>query len=101
MSTSSTHFIQGLFSLEGKTAIVTGGTGVLGGAMALGLARAGAKVAILGRRSEKAEAVVTQIREAGGEAMATPADVMSREELEKARDAVVSQWGKIDILVNA
>ncbi len=101
MATSSTDFIQGLFSLEGKTAIITGGTGVLGGAMALGLARAGAKVAILGRRAEKAEAVVAQIREAGGEAMATPADVMARPELERARDAVVKQWGKIDILVNA
>lgn len=101
MTTASSDFIQQLFSLDGKTAIVTGGTGVLGGAMALGLAQAGAKVAVLGRRADKAEAVVAQIRSAGGEAMAAPADVMSRETLERARDAVMAEWGKIDILVNA
>lgn len=93
--------MQALFSLEGQVAVVTGGTGVLGGAMALGLARAGARVGVLGRRREQATATVRAIRAAGGEAMALVADVLDREQLEAARDAAVEQWGRLDILVNA
>ncbi len=93
-------YINDLFSLEGKVALVTGGTGVLGGKMARGLAKAGAKVAILGRRIEKAESVAGEIREAGGEALATPADVMDKAQMEAAREQVVSAWGKVDILLN-
>lgn len=91
------------FSLEGQVAIVTGGTGVLGGAMAMGLAQAGARVAVMGRHIEKAEAVATGIntKVGAGCAMALPADVLSRASLEKARDALLAQWGQIDILVNA
>jgi NAD(P)-dependent dehydrogenase (short-subunit alcohol dehydrogenase family) len=90
-----------LFSLEGQVAIVTGGTGVLGGVMARGLARAGAKVGVLGRRREQAEAVVALIESEGGAGLALPADVLDREQLEVARDAVVEQWGRLDVLVNA
>ena len=90
-----------LFSLEGQVAVVTGGTGVLGGAMARGLARAGAKVGVLGRRREKAEAAVQTIEAEGGEALALPADVLDREQLEGARKAVEQKWGRIDVLVNA
>ena len=82
-------------------ALVTGGTGVLGGAMALGLAQAGAKVAVLGRRREKAEEMVRQIEAAGGQALAAPGDVMAKDELYRARDQVLAHWGAIDILVNA
>lgn len=90
-----------LFSLEGQVAVVTGGTGVLGGAMARGLARAGAKVGVLGRRREKSEAAVQTIEAEGGEALALPADVLDREQLEGARKAVEQKWGRIDVLVNA
>ncbi len=93
--------IAKLFSLEGQVAIVTGGTGVLGGAMARGLAQAGAHVGILGRRKERADAVVAEIEAAGGQALALAADVLDRAQLEAARDAVLAQWGHIDILVNA
>jgi len=93
--------LQSLFSLQGKVAIVTGGTGVLGGAMAHGLAAAGAKVVILGRRGGKADEVVAAIQANGGEAMPTAADVLDRAQLESARDAVLQQWGRIDILINA
>lgn len=92
--------ITTLFSLEGQVAVVTGGTGVLGGAMAHGLARAGAKVGILGRRKEQAEAVAAEIRAAGGEAIALPADVLDRAQLEGALRAVLERWGRLDILVN-
>lgn len=90
-----------LFGLEGRVAVVTGGTGVLGGAMARGLARAGAKVGVLGRRREKAEAAVQTIEAEGGEALALPADVLDREQLEGARKDVEQKWGRIDVLVNA
>ncbi|MFN8483208.1 MAG: SDR family oxidoreductase [Anaerolineae bacterium] len=90
-----------LFSLEGQVAVITGGTGVLGGAMARGLAQAGAKVGVLGRRRELAEAVVADIEALGGAALALPADVLDRPKLEGAREAILAQWGRLDILVNA
>lgn len=94
-------YLAELFSLQGQVAVVTGGTGVLGGAMARGLAKAGAKVGTLGRREERARQVVTEIEEAGGEAMPLVADVLSHEQLEAARDAVLERWGRVDILINA
>ncbi|MGI8860344.1 MAG: SDR family oxidoreductase [Rubrobacteraceae bacterium] len=90
-----------LFSLEGLVAVVTGGTGVLGREMSRGLAEAGAKVGVLGRHEEKARQVVAGIEEAGGAATALRADVLSREQLERAREAVLGRWGRLDILVNA
>ncbi len=89
------------FSLAGKTAIVTGGTGVLGGAMAQGLAAAGAKVGILGRRAEQANQVCQTINAAGGEAIPLVANVLDRVQLETARDKIIAEWGRIDILINA
>ena len=82
-----------LFSLEGQIAVVTGGTGVLGGAMGRGLARAGAKVGVLGRRRERAEAAVRAIEKDGGAALALPADVLDRGELEAAREASWNSGG--------
>jgi NAD(P)-dependent dehydrogenase (short-subunit alcohol dehydrogenase family) len=92
---------QDLFSLEGRVAVVTGATGVLGGAMARGLARAGAKIGLLGRRRERAEEVAREISDAGGEAAAVPADVLDEEQLREVRDAVLGRWGRLDVLVNA
>ena len=90
-----------LFSLAGKVAVVTGGTGVLGGAMARGLAAAGAKVGILGRRAAAGEGTVAEIIAAGGEAMPLPADVLDEASLLTAREAILQQWGRVDILINA
>jgi NAD(P)-dependent dehydrogenase (short-subunit alcohol dehydrogenase family) len=92
--------ITDLFSLEGQVAVVTGGTGVLGGAMARGLAAAGARVGVLGRRREQAGAVAQAIMAEGGEAMPLPADVLDRGQLEAAREAILERWGRLDILVN-
>lgn len=97
----SSSFFENLFGLSGKVAVVTGATGTLGGEMARGLACAGARVGILGRRTERAAEVVAEIESADGEALALPADVLVREQLEAARDAVVERWGRLDILVNA
>jgi NAD(P)-dependent dehydrogenase (short-subunit alcohol dehydrogenase family) len=93
--------LRRLFGLEGRVAVVTGATGTLGGAMARGLAQAGARVGVLGRSRERAEAMVQEIRRTGGEAASIPADVLRREQLEVARETVVERWGAIDILVNA
>lgn len=93
--------MDAFFSLEGKVAIVTGGTGVLGGAMARGLARAGARVGVLGRREERAEQIAAEIEELGGQAVALPADVSKEEQLQATRDTVLDHWGRVDILVNA
>lgn len=98
---NQSDILKEYFSLDSQVAVITGGTGVLGGAMARGLAQAGAKVGVLGRRREQAEAVVQTITDAGGEAMALPADVLDRAQLERAREALLERWGKLDILVNA
>ena len=95
------NFINELFSLEGKMAVVTGGTGVLGSEMAHGLAQAGATVAIVGRRRDKADEIAQSIRDAGGHAIAAPADVMDKAQVETMRDQLAAEWGKIDILINA
>ena len=76
------------FSLAGKVAIVTGGTGVLGGALARGLAGAGARVGILGRRAEQAALVANEITSAGGTALPLTADVLDRAQLLTARDQI-------------
>lgn len=89
-----------LFSLKDQVAVVTGASGVLGGAMARGLALAGAKVAVLGRNEARASAVVAEIAASGGESMAVLADVCDRSQLEIAKTAILKEWGQIDILVN-
>src|SRR5919202_5935092 len=98
---ATSPFLDSLFDLSGQVAVVTGGTGVLGGEMARGLAQASARVAILGRRAAQAEAVAGEIANAGGEALAVPADVLDSGQLAEARQRVLDRWGRLDILVNA
>ena len=89
-----------MFELNGKVAIVTGGNGVLGGAIAHGLSKNGAKVAVLGRTEETVEYRVKEIKDKGGEALAVVADVLNKESLMAAKDKILDKWGSIDILVN-
>ena len=93
--------LQELFSLAEKVAVVTGATGVLGGEMARSLARSGARVAVVGRREEKANQIAGEIEVAGGASLALPADVLDTGQLEDARDALLERWGRVDVLVNA
>lgn len=86
--------------LAGKVAVVTGGGGVLCGCMAKELTRQGMKVAILNRTYEKAEAVVNEIKEMGGEALAVECNVLERESVEKADELVFAQYGACDLLIN-
>ena len=89
------------FSLDGKVAVITGATGVLGGAMARGLASAGARVAILGRREAKAREVAAEITAAGHEAIPLPADVLDEDSLQAAKRKLTDEWGSVDVLINA
>ncbi|MBY0148390.1 SDR family oxidoreductase [Neobacillus niacini] len=93
--------MKNLFDLTGKTAVAIGGNGVLGSAMAKGLADHGAKVAIVGRNLETAEAVVKEIIENGGEAKAFQADVSSKDSLVQAANEIEQWSGGWDILLNA
>ncbi len=90
-----------LFDLTGEVAVVLGATGVLGGAMAEGLAAAGAKVAVLGRNSERGEARVRSIQKQGGTAGFFSANAIDQSSLKAAREALLSRLGAPTILVNA
>lgn len=89
-----------LFNLTGKTAVLIGGTGELCGAMAEGMAAAGAQVVLVGRDAAKAERRLSAITKAGGRAWFEPCDVASRGELTSLADRVCARVGKVDILVN-
>ncbi|MDP3945785.1 MAG: SDR family oxidoreductase [Lutibacter sp.] len=88
-------------NFENKVAVITGGSGVLGGAMAKGLASEGIRVAVLGRTASTLKIIVDEINVLGGQAIGLVADVLDRQKLEAARKKVVQKWGSIDILVNA
>lgn len=86
--------------LSGQVAVVTGGSGIIGGMFCRALALCGANVAILGRQAEHGDGVKKDIEDAGGEAITVSADVLSRESLEQAREVILDKWGRINILVN-
>ncbi|MFB5662788.1 SDR family oxidoreductase [Alteribacillus sp. HJP-4] len=86
--------------LDGKTAVVTGGSGVLGKEMAFALAACGAKVAVIGRSKDKLDIVVKEIKENHGKALAVPANVLSKVELQQAYQTIQSELGACDILIN-
>lgn len=90
-----------LFDLSGEVAVVIGGTGVLGGALAEGLATSGAAVAVVGRNTERGEARVAAIQKAGGRAMFVAADAVDRDDLAAARTAICAALGQPTILLNA
>ncbi|HUY39043.1 MAG TPA: glucose 1-dehydrogenase [Candidatus Binataceae bacterium] len=89
-----------LFDLTGKTAIVTGGNTGIGRAIALGLARAGASVAILARNQERNRATLAELKAIGPKAIAIGLDISQRAKLKPAVDQVERDLGPVDILVN-
>jgi NAD(P)-dependent dehydrogenase (short-subunit alcohol dehydrogenase family) len=93
-------YLEGLFGLSGKVAAVTGGGGVLCGTMSRALGRLGVKVAVLDLFEDAAEKVAGEIVAQGGEAIAVECDVLDKAGVEAARDAVLAQWGRVDILIN-
>jgi len=88
------------FSLEGRVAVVTGGTGAIGSALTQGLAGAGARVAVLARGVERLGQVVRRVHENGHDAIGVAADVRDAASLEAARDEILAQLGSVDVLVN-
>jgi NAD(P)-dependent dehydrogenase (short-subunit alcohol dehydrogenase family) len=96
----SQTYLESLFSLSGKTAVVIGGTGELCGAMAEGLASAGAQVILVGRSEEKAKARIEKIEATGGSAFFESCEIDSKSNLEGLLERVLKQFGSIDILVN-
>jgi len=98
---ADTAYLTGMFGLDGKRAAVIGGGGVLAGAMALALARAGAKVAVLDLNPDAAKTRADQITMGGGAALALKVDVASKRDLQTASDAIDKAWGGTDILINA
>lgn len=90
-----------LFSLEKEVAVVIGATGALGGAMAQGLAAAGAAVAVIGRNADRGGQRVDAIRAAGGRASFFAADAIHRDDLLRAQDAITREFGAPTVLVNA
>ncbi len=88
------------FGLSGRVAIVTGGSKGLGRAMALGLAEAGAKVAVVSRTRSLIEETAAEIVKKGGEAIAVPTDMRSEEDVERMVALVAEKFGRIDILIN-
>jgi NAD(P)-dependent dehydrogenase (short-subunit alcohol dehydrogenase family) len=92
---------RSLFDLNGRVAVVTGGTTGLGHAIALGLAEAGADVVASSRRLERMEKVAAEIEALGRRTLRAASDVASRDSLVALHDAVLKEFGKVDILVNA
>ena len=90
-----------MFNLSGKVAVVTGGGGALGGAMAKGLASAGAKVAVTDLSSDRADAVAAEIGKAGSEAKGYTMNVFEENTIRACRDAIAADFGSIDVLLNA
>lgn len=92
--------LSALFSLEGKTAAITGAGGILFGAVARGLGQLGVKVASLDLRLNEAQKTADEIKAAGGEAMAVAIDVLKPESVTQAKDAVLAKFNRMDILIN-
>ena len=90
----------GVLSLDGRVALVTGAARGIGAATALALAETGARVALVDRDAEGIERTADAIGRAGGDALAIPADVTDAPAIERAVDAVVAEWGRLDVLVN-
>ena len=93
--------MENTFSLKDKVIIVTGGTGILGGAFVDAIVEAGGAVGILGRNAQIANERADAINKAGGRAIALVADVMDKSQLLNCRAQILEKFGKIDGLVNA
>ena len=90
-----------LFDLSGRVAVVTGGTTGLGHAIALGLANAGADVVPSSRRLTEVEKAASEIEAVGRRSLRVTSDVLDRTSIQAMHDAVLAEFGKVDILVNA
>lgn len=88
------------FHIKGKTAVITGASGILCSTLARELAAHGAKIALLDIAPERAGQLAQEINGAGAEAVSFYCDVLNRESIEKAGQAVANRFGGVDILIN-
>ena len=88
------------FELNDKVIVLTGGAGVLGETIAKELAKDGAKIAILDLNHEHAVEIKEEIVDAGQAALAIECNVLKKESIAKARDEVLDEWGRVDVLIN-
>lgn len=93
--------MNNLFSVKDQVVVITGGTGVLGKAIAAHLAEEGAKVVILGRKAEIGNAIVNEIKAKGGEAMFLVTNVLDEAILEQNLKDILAAYGRVDALLNA
>ena len=93
--------MKNLFDLSGKTALLTGGTGALGTAMARGLLDAGARVALLSRNPDNLQSAAEDLGADAGAVLLLRGDVTNVESLRTAAEELRAKWGRLDILVNA
>ncbi len=96
----SNSYLENLFGLAGQTAVVIGGTGVLCGAMAEGIAQAGAFVVVAGRDETRGQARVEAIKKLGGDGAFVPVDVTSRSSIEQLLAETLKLRGQVEMLVN-
>lgn len=95
------NYIDKLFNLNGKIAVITGGGGVLAATIGKGLANAGMKIVFLDINEEAAKNAAAEIANSGGDALGLKTDVLSKEALEQTRDLILQKYGTIDLLLNA
>jgi NAD(P)-dependent dehydrogenase (short-subunit alcohol dehydrogenase family) len=96
----SAEYLQKLFGMDGQVAVVIGGTGVLGGALAEGIAQAGATVVVAGRSAERGEERVQAIEALGGKSLFAPVDVGDKASIEALLATTLDRCGRCDMLVN-
>jgi NAD(P)-dependent dehydrogenase (short-subunit alcohol dehydrogenase family) len=94
-------YVEELFGLQGKTAVIIGGGGVLGSKLGEGLARAGANIAILDLNHSNAQKQAEAFKAYGVRALSLQVDASSKKQLQDAADAILAEWNHVDILLNA
>jgi NAD(P)-dependent dehydrogenase (short-subunit alcohol dehydrogenase family) len=94
-------YVEELFGLQGKTAVIIGGGGVLGSKMGEGLARAGADIAVLDLNLQNAQKQAESFKSYGVQSLSIQADASNKQQLQDAAEAVLAQLGRVDILLNA
>ena len=94
-------YLENIFNLKNKVAVITGGSGILGNEMAKGLLNVGAKVAILGTNEEKLKNKVEGLKNISPEVIGLKCDVLNEENIRDVNEKVLNKFDKIDILINA
>lgn len=95
------NYLEQLFGLEGKVAVLTGGGGVLAAEIGKGMAKAGATIILLDIREENAAKTAAEIMKAGGKAVGMAANVLDKDALQGVCDDIIAKYGRVDVLLNA